>query len=303
MLTRATDGKGRWLVGRLSSLVIDLIDEEEREASAHRLHADLSPQHFYVQFYLPADYHPSPALYRVLTPDDSHTHIVLPRKAPDHTPLVVLLYLARPNEDREMCAFLAARALVPLRDLLKSEPIQVEAKDERGVAVARLSFVCELDRKDLAQWQVTEDGPEVSLPRRTQFEWTQTGFDQDSGALLLGGTKYTPVIPELKELVALKTASFLSEETPKWILAHLAEPPDFPTPAAYWSHAIRIACDILNISPQDFIADPVKHAEVYGQVLGLMPWQTPYLADACFDGSSFEMCGKSYLASMSSIFF
>jgi hypothetical protein len=290
MLTRASDGLGRWVVARCSELAIELVDEKEREASAHRLHADLSHEHFYVQFYLTAEHHPSPVLYRTLTLGHSHTDVILPRHAPDHTPLIVLLYLARPNEDKEMCGFLAGRALVPFRDLTKGL-ISVDAKDERGSLVARVEFACRVERKDLLKWTPSESQPDEVFPRKTEFEWSNTGFHED-GTFILDGTVYTPSVPALSELVALKTASFLSPHTPKWMLAHLTEPDSFTTPASFWSHAVKIACSMLDITVEEFIAAPIDHLEVYGQVLGLVPWQVPYLADACFDGSSFEMCGR-----------
>lgn len=212
---------------------------------------------------------------------------VLPGRVDRRTPVYLTLFLARKNERGVPCAFAAGFATVDAASLAHEEATRVsfDFTNEHGSVVAGVSFVVQPDAD--APVSFKRGNPEGA----PKLEFLPRTVDR---ALLAetGASRVQASPPELGSMVTDTTPTFFGQ-VPKWVLALHTETAAQPTTSEYWAHAIEVACACIGVSSTDFLLDPVKHVEVLGQVVGIMAWQTPYLADGAWVQKQFKLCGAS----------
>jgi hypothetical protein len=256
------EGEPLYSLVRVDALRVELDHSAAKLDSLTRvlgsaLHLDKS----YVKMYMDPEHHPAPSFHGTLAQGRAEWWF-LPRRAHPDTPVLVDLYLVRDNHERSPCAFVAATGLVPYSTFASAPEgtvLQVKVFDGPRPALGRLSF------RLATATPLSADPSLARAPVPRPPAWRTPRLPRELSD------------PALASLLVPTTPTVFHEHTPKWALVHAEESPHEPTPAAYWDHAVSVACAMIGIEVERFVEAPHAFAEVLGQVVGLVAWQTPYL--------------------------
>jgi hypothetical protein len=297
------DGLPSYGLVLVSDLVVDV--KEGPIENAGLLGHTLDPTKTYLQMTMHEKYHPIHTLHGVLVAaskressplleikspfasEEEEEAWILPGRVDRRTAVYLTLFLTRKNERGVPCAFAAGFATVDAASIVleTQKRVKFDFTNEHGSIVANASFLVRPDEDAPVAFErkLAEGAPKIAFTSRTVDK-----------ALIAEATdaKINASPHELGSMVTDSTATFFGQ-VPKWVLSLHTETALQPTSAEYWEHAIEVACACIGVSSTDFMLDPVKHVEVLGQVIGIMAWQTPYLADGAWIQKKFKLCGES----------